>query len=125
VAGDVGAEILPGVACVARGDVFRGAGGHDMAAGVAAFGAEIDDSIRGLDDLDDFEIVLDDEPRVAGLDQRIQRFEKLPHIVEMQPRRRLVEDVECAAGGAPRKFFRQFDALRLAARQGRRRPIWM
>jgi hypothetical protein len=96
-----------------------------MAAGVAAFGAEIDDSIRGLDDLDDFEIVLDDEPRVAGLDQRIQRFEKLPHIVEMQPRRRLVEDVEGAAGGAPRKFFRQFDALRLAARQGRRRPIWM
>src|SRR3984893_10931916 len=42
-------------------------------------------------------------------------------MVEMQPGRRLVEDVEGAAGGAPRQFLRQFDALRLSARERRRR----
>jgi hypothetical protein len=55
-----------------------------MAAGIAAFGAEIDDPVGGLDD---FEIVLDDEHRVAGLDQRVQYVEELADIVEMQPGR--------------------------------------
>src|SRR5271163_517567 len=82
-AGEIRTKILPGIARFARGDVLRGAGGDDMAAGVAAFGAEIDDPIRGLDD---FEIVLDDQNRVAGLDQRVQHFEELSDIIEMQPR---------------------------------------
>ena len=47
----VGPEILAGVARLARGDIFRGAGGDDMAASIAAFGAEIDDPVGGLDDL--------------------------------------------------------------------------
>jgi len=90
-AGEIGPQVLAGVAPLARRDVFGGAARDDMAAGVAAFGAEIDDPVRGLDD---FEIVLDDEDRVAGLDQRVQYLEELAHIVEMQPGRRLVEDVE-------------------------------
>ena len=94
-----------------------------MAAGVATLGAEIDDPVGGLDD---FEIVLDDEHRVAGLDQRMQHVEELSHIVEMQPRCRFVEDIEGAAGSAAGEFLRQLDALRLAARQGRcRLTIWM
>jgi hypothetical protein len=39
---------------------------------------------------------------------------------KMKPRSWLVEDVEGAAGGAPRQFLGQFDALRLAARERRR-----
>src|SRR6516162_11083138 len=111
-------EVLPRVARLGRGDVLWGAGGDDMAAGVAAFGAEIDDPIGGLDDL---EIVLDDQHRVAGLDQRVQYLEKLPYIVEMQPRRRLVENIEGAAGSPPRQFLGELNALSLAARQSRRR----
>ena len=38
----------------------------------------------------------------------------------MQAGRRLVEDVERAAGGPPRQFLGELHALRLAARQGRR-----
>jgi hypothetical protein len=95
-----------------------------MTAGVAALGAQIGDPIR---DLDDFEVVLDDEHRVAGLDQCPQHFEEFSDIVEMQARRRLVEDVEGASGRAPRKLFRQFDALRLATRESvvAGWPIWM
>ena len=39
----------------------------------------------------------------------------------MQTGGRLVENIEGAAGGAARQFLGQLDALRLAARQGRRR----
>ena len=44
--------------------------------------------------LDDVEVVFDDEHRVAGIDQALQHDEQLPHILEVQARRRLVEDVE-------------------------------
>src|ERR1700746_4205942 len=47
-AGEIRPEVLPGVARLARSDVFRGAGGDDMAAGVAAFGAELDNLVGGL-----------------------------------------------------------------------------
>ena len=62
---EVGPEILTGVALLAGGDVFRSPGRDNIAAGVAALGAEVDDPVSGLDDL---EIVLDDQHGVAGLD---------------------------------------------------------
>ena len=37
---------------------------------------------------------------VALLDQFVQHFQKLPHILEVQAGGRFVEDVERAAGGA-------------------------
>ena len=49
-----------------RGDFFRRAGGDDFAAALAAFGAEIDDPIGGFHHV---EIVLDDDHRVAQIDQ--------------------------------------------------------
>ena len=54
------------------------------------------------------------------LDQLVQHFEQLRHVVEMQAGGRLVEDVERAAGGALRQFLGELDALRLAARERRR-----
>src|SRR5438034_11565486 len=89
-----------------------------MPAAVAPLGAEIDDPVGGLDD---FEVVLDDEDRVAGLDEGVQHFEELFDVLEMEPRRRLIQYVERSPGGAARQFLRQLDALRLAARQRRRR----
>src|SRR6185437_3407544 len=114
----VGAEIPARIAVRDRGDLLGRAGGDHPATARAALRAEIDDPVRRLDD---FEIVLDDEDRVTGLDERVEHLEKLPHILEMETCRRLVEDVEGAAGGAPRQLLRELDALRLAAREGRRR----
>ena len=34
------------------GDLLGGSGGDDLAAGVSAFGAEVDDVVGGLDDVD-------------------------------------------------------------------------
>ena len=60
-------------------------------------GPEVDDPVRRLDH---FEIVLDDDDGVAALHQLVQHFQKLRHVVEMQPRGGLVQDIERAAGGA-------------------------
>src|SRR5579872_3594917 len=78
---------LPGIRTPLAHDVFGRAGGDDFAAAIAAFGAEVDDPVGGLDD---FEVVLDDEDRIARLDQRVQHFQQLLDIGEMQPGGRLV-----------------------------------
>ncbi len=88
-----------------------------VAAAVAAFGAEVDDPVGGLDD---FEIVLDDDDAVALRPPARAAPPELGDVVEMQARRRLVQNVERAAGGAAREFLGELDALRLAARERRR-----
>ncbi|MPL73132.1 hypothetical protein SDC9_18925 [bioreactor metagenome] len=98
-------------------DLLGGAGRNDPAAAIAALRADVDDPVGGLDDV---EVVLDHHYGIALVDQLVQHLEELAHILEMQPRRRLVEDVERAAGGAARQFLRQLHPLRLAARQRRR-----
>ena len=99
-------------------DLLRRAGGDDRAAGIAAFRAEIDDVVGGLDDV---EIVLDDEQRVAGFEQLLERRQQLRDVVEVQARRRLVEDVEQPLAAVRRKVRGDLDPLRLSARQRRRR----
>ncbi len=103
-----------GVAARRLDDVFRRAPGHDLAAAVTAFGAEVDHPVGGLDD---FEIVLDHHNRVALVDQFVQHLQELRHVVEMQAGGRLVQDVERAAGGALGELLGELDALRLAAGQ--------
>ena len=91
-----GLEKLPGITALLAHDVFRRAGRDDFAAAVAAFGAKVDDPVGGLDD---FEIVLDDDDGVAGLDELVQHVEQFCHVVEMQAGGRLVKNVKRAAGG--------------------------
>ncbi len=93
-------------------DVFGPAFGNDLAAAIAALGAEIDDPIRRLDH---FEIMLDHDDRIAVFDKLMQHFEKLRDVVEMQACRRLVENVKRAARRTARQLLRELDALRLAA----------
>src|SRR6185312_13060435 len=50
---------------------------------------------RGLDHV---EVVLDDEDRVAAVDQPVEDFEQLLDVREMEACRRLVEDVQRPAG---------------------------
>ena len=100
------------------GHVFRRAGGNDAAALVAPLGPEIDEPIRGLDDL---QVMLDDEHGVALLDERVKHLQQFLHVLEVETRGGLVEDVERLSRGAPRELLGQFDALSLAAGERRGR----
>src|SRR5439155_13135151 len=89
-----------------------------LAASLAALGPEVDDPVRLLDHI---EVVLDHEHRVARVDEALQRLEQLLDVREMEAGRRLVEDVERATGRDLAELRRELDALRLAARERRRR----
>ena len=73
------------------GDLLGGSGGDDLAAGVAALGAEVDDPVGGLDDV---EVVLDDEERAAAFDELAEGGEEFLYVVEVEAGGGLVEDVE-------------------------------
>ena len=70
------------------GDAIRRARAQQFAAGVTAFGAEVDDPVGGTDHV---EVVFDDNQRVAGGDQLAERAQQFAHIIEMQPRGRFVK----------------------------------
>ena len=65
--------------------------------------------------------MLDDEHGVARIDKALQNLKELFHIVRVETRGRLVEDIDGAPRGALRKLGRELDALRLAAGERRRR----
>src|SRR5947199_2440089 len=67
------AQGLAGVARLVRRDLLRRPLGDEPAAAVAALGAEVDDPVGGLDDID---VVLDHHHRVAGVAQPTQCFER-------------------------------------------------
>ena len=54
-------ERLSGVASIGSHDVFRRALGHNLSALLSALRSQVDDPIRGFDDV---EVVLDDDHRV-------------------------------------------------------------
>src|SRR6266849_2236138 len=105
-------EDLAGVGLLGAGDELGRALRDDAPAAFAAFGAEVDDPV-GL--LDDVEMVLDDEHGVAEIDEALQDVEEFSDIVEVQAGGGLVEDVEGAAGLALGKLAGELDALGFAA----------
>ena len=62
--------------------------------------------------------MLDDEQRVAALQQNIERLQEALRVARMQAERRLVEDVADAVQAAA-ELRRQPGSLELAAAQGR------
>src|SRR5690606_9865658 len=84
----------------------------------AAVRSEVDDPVGGLDDVD---VVLDDDQRVAAVDQAVQDVEELARVLEVEAGGGLVEDVDRLAGAAPAQLGGELHALRLPARQGGRR----
>ena len=62
------------------GDGFGRAFSDDASTLITAPGAEIDDPISGLDDL---QIVLNDDNRVSGSDQGVEHLQEFLHILEM------------------------------------------
>ena len=106
--------------CTTRrcGDFFGRAAGHDSPAPFAAIGADVDDPVGRLHDV---EVVLDDEHRVAGVDEVVQHFQQQLDIGEVQAGRRFVEQVQRAAGRFFHQLAGQLDALGFAAGERGRR----
>ena len=98
--------------------MFGRAAGEELSALFTSLGAHVDDIVGGLDDV---EVVLDDDDRVALVNQAVEHGKEDAYVFEMQPRGRLVEDVECASRVAPRQFGGELDALALASGEGGRR----
>ena len=62
--------------------------------------------------------MLDDEDRVAGIHQALEHAQEAPDVVEVEPGRGLVEDVEDIGSQAGAQLRRDLEALGLATRQG-------
>lgn len=100
----------PRVRLLTRCDLLRRAAADNATAAGATFGAEVDDPVGGFDDV---EIVLDDDHRVAVVDEAVQHAEQPMNVGEMQAGRRFVEQINRAAGRTFAEFASQFDPLSL------------
>src|SRR5690349_7989943 len=90
---DVRSEVLAGEGGAGGDEVGRRALEDDATAVVAGPGTEVDDPVGvGHDRL----VVLDDDDRLARLDQPVEQAEQLLDVGEVQAHRRLVEDVDAA-----------------------------
>lgn len=94
------------------------AASDDRAAPLTTLGPKVDDMIRAFDHV---EIMLDNQHRVPRIDKALQDDQKLPDILEVKARCRLIEDVEGFARLASMKLACQFDPLRFAPGKGGRR----
>src|SRR5258708_35606823 len=79
---------------------------------VAPFGAEINQPVRRFDDV---KIVFDDQKRSAALEQLAESRKKFGNVIEMQARRRFVENVEDALVVRLAEVRGQLQPLRFAA----------
>ena len=79
-------------------------------------GAHVDDPV---DVLDDVQVVFDDDDRVAQVRQPVHDRKQFGDVVEVQPGRRFVQQVQRPAGVGSGQLRGQFDPLGLAAGQRR------
>ena len=84
-------EVLTSVRVFQLGDHFWRAGADEVSAAFAAFRAEVDDPVGGLDD---FKVVLDHDDGSASIDETAEGGKKLADIVKVQAGGGLIEDVE-------------------------------
>src|SRR5690606_16768407 len=109
------AEEAAGVALLHQGHLLRRARRHQRAAARSPLGTHVDDPGGGRAHV---EVVLDDDDRVAAVDQPPEHAQQPPDVLEVQAGGRLVEDVDGAPGLAPLQLGGELDALGLAAGQG-------
>ena len=109
---------LASIAFGARRHLFGSSLYDHGSATVAALGAHIDQAIRYLYHI---EIVLDNQNGVACIDKTLQDIEQLAYILEVQSGRRFILDVERFSCLTTMQLLGELDALRLAARERRRR----
>src|SRR5688500_12128477 len=102
-AGDPLTSGRPASAAHVRGEVLAGEGGaggdevgggafeHDPATVVPGAGTEVDDPVRVCHDR---QVVLDDDHRLAGVDEPVEQSQQVLDVGEVQAGGRLVEDVD-------------------------------
>jgi hypothetical protein len=83
--------VLAGEGGAGGGEVGRCALEDDPAALVAGAGAEVDDAVGVRHDR---LVVLDDDDRLAGIDEPVEQAEQLLDVGEVEAGGRLVEDVD-------------------------------
>ena len=105
---------MSGEASFHFGDIFWRACGHNLAAAITAFGAEINNPV-GL--FDDIKIMLNDNHGIALIHQFLQHFHQFSHIFKMQASGGFIENIKRAASGALSQLFGQLDPLRFATRK--------
>ena len=108
-------QVLAGVGRRAGGHGLRRPGADQGAAAGAALRSQVDEPVGGLDHV---QVVLDDQHRVSGVHQPLQNLQQLLHIVGVQARGGLVQDIEGAARGPAGQLRGQLHPLGLAAGQG-------
>ena len=91
-----------------RGSIAR----HDRPAGVSGSRANIDDP---MDLRSHPHIVLDHHHRIARIDESLQLYQQPVDIRRMEPRCRLIEDVQRVSPLRALQFGSELDALCLAA----------
>ena len=104
--------MFAGPAALASGNVFWRARGDEFTTAITTFRTKVQHPVGGLHHI---QIVLNDDNRVAGVDERVQDFQQLAYVLEMQARRRFVEDVERLARCPFGQFLGEFHALSLTA----------
>jgi len=87
------AQGLPGVARSAVGHLFRRAGGHQFSAALAGFRTKVDHPVGAFDHV---QVMLDDEQRVAGIDEALEHFQQHTNVLEVQAGGGFVEEEERA-----------------------------
>ena len=85
-----------GMRCRMLAQVVRRAHCHQFAAGIAAFGSQVEQPVAGADHI---QVVFDHQQRMPGIEQLAQGAHQLGDIVEMQAGGRLVEHEQVAMTG--------------------------
>ena len=96
-------------------DFLRRAGGHHFTAFVAAFGAEVDDIVRGLHHV---QVVLDDYHGISLVHQFFQHNQKFADVFAVKAGGGFVQDVERVSAAAAHELGSQLHALGFAAGHG-------
>ncbi len=98
------------------GNLFGGASSDDLSAVDSCCGAEIDEVIGALDDV---EVVFNDEEGVSAVDEALEDDEQAFDVSEVEPRGRFVEDEESTLVVLlSAEELAEFEALGFAAGEG-------
>jgi hypothetical protein len=97
--GEQATQEVAGIGLLVLGYLFRRSFGDYAPTSFTAFGSEVDDPVGTLDD---FQVMLDHDNGVPGINKALQDLEQAIYVREVQTRRRLIQDIEratCSAAG--------------------------
>lgn len=90
------------------GDFLGSSRDHHLATGISTFWPHIDDMISAGDQV---QIMLDDNHRVAAIDEFVKHLGKQANIGKVQSGGRLIKDVDAPSSGSSAQFRSEFYSL--------------